>query len=81
MRKPVSVTLQHDNLLWLKGQAAATSRGSLSEILDRLVTEARTAGRGDAAAIRSVKGTIDLPPDFLTRDADIRASGLVRVIW
>ena len=75
MRKPVSVTLQHDNLLWLRGQAAATSRGSLSEVLDQLVTDARLAGRGQAAAVRSVRGTIDLAdddPDLGHADAYIR---------
>ncbi len=63
MRKPVSVTLKADNLLWLRAQAAASSRGSLSEVLDQLVTDARESGRTDARAIRSVKGTIDLPDD------------------
>ena len=63
MRKAVSVTLTSDNLLWLRAQAAAGPRGSLSEVLDRLVTDARGAGRTDARAIRTVKGTIDLPDD------------------
>jgi hypothetical protein len=63
MRRAVSVTLRLDNLLWLRGQAAATPRGSLSEVLDRIVGEARNAGRTEPAAIRSVVGTIDLPDD------------------
>ena len=63
MKKAVSVTLREDNLLWLRGQAAASASGSLSEVIDRLVYEARSAGRTDAAAIRSVVGSIDLPPD------------------
>ena len=63
MRKPVSVTLKTDNLLWLRAQAAASARGSLSEVLDQLVTDARASGRTDARAIRTVKGTIDLPAD------------------
>ncbi len=63
MRKAVSVTLKTDNLLWLRAQAAASARGSLSEVLDQLVTDARASGRTDARAIRSVKGTIDLPDD------------------
>ena len=76
MRKAVSVTLQADNLLWLRAQATANSRGSLSEVLDSLVTEARAAGRHDARTIRSVVGTIDLPeddPDLETADAFIRS--------
>src|SRR5262245_3054199 len=63
MKRAVSVTLHEDNLLWLKGQAAASARGSISEILDRLVHEARTGGRTEAAAVRSVVGSIDLPAD------------------
>jgi hypothetical protein len=76
MRRAVSVTLASDNVLWLRAQAAATARGSLSEVLDRLVTDARGAGRTEAAAIRSVRGTIDLPeddPSLDTADAFIRA--------
>ena len=63
MRKAVSITLETDNLLWLRAQAAATSRGSLSAVLDRIVEEARLAGRTEPAAVRSVAGTIDLPQD------------------
>jgi hypothetical protein len=76
MRRAVSVTLNTDNLLWLRAQAAASARGSLSDVLDRLVSEARDAGRTDARAIRSVRGTIDLPaddPDLAGADALIRA--------
>jgi hypothetical protein len=58
MRKAVSITLGADNLLWLRAQAAATPSGSLSGVLDRLVTEARQAGRAAPEAIRSVVGTI-----------------------
>lgn len=63
MRYPISVTIEEDNLLWLKAQAAATSRGSVSAVLDRLVAEARAEGRTDAKAVKSVAGTIDLPAD------------------
>jgi hypothetical protein len=76
MRKAVSVTLQADNVLWLRAQAAASSRGSLSEVLDALVTEARAAGRHDEKTMRSVVGTIDLPEDdpaLESADAFIRA--------
>ena len=75
MKKAVSVTLAQDNLLWLRGQAAASPSGSLSEVLDRLVHDARTGGRTHAAAIRSVVGTIDLPPDdpdLASADAYVR---------
>jgi hypothetical protein len=75
VKKAVSVTLRPDNLLWLRGQAAASANGSVSEVLDRLVQEARTGGRTHAAAIRSVVGSIDLPaddPDLAGADAYVR---------
>jgi hypothetical protein len=78
MKRAVSVTLDQDNLLWLKGQAAASARGSLSEILDGLVRAARTAGRSEGAAVRSVVGSIDLPAED---DALERADGYVRDLF
>ena len=75
MRKAISITLSEDNLLWLRGQAARSARGSVSELLDRLVAEARQGGRTDPSAIRSVVGTIDIPdddPDLRGADAYIR---------
>lgn len=78
MRRPISVTIDEDNLLWLKAQAAATAKGSVSEILDRLVGDARAEGRTGAAGIRSVAGTIDLPAD----DPDLeQASTHVRMMF
>lgn len=62
MRHAVSVTIDEDNLLWLKAQAAASASGSLSAVLDRLVGDARAQGR-TSSAITSVAGTIDLPAD------------------
>ncbi len=67
MRKAISITLDEANIVWLKGQAGASSKGSVSNVLDRLVTQARQDGHADPAAIRSVAGTIDLPDD----DADL----------
>jgi hypothetical protein len=63
MKRAISVTIGEDNLLWLKGQAGASAAGSVSAVIDRLVREARTGGRTDAGAIRSVIGSVDLPPD------------------
>lgn len=60
-KKPLSVTLEEGNLLWLRGRAAATKRRSLSEALDELITSARTGGHG-ADTARSVVGTIDIAP-------------------
>ena len=70
MRKAISITLSADNLLWLRGQAARSARGSVSELLDRLVAEARQGGRTDPSAVRSVVGTIDIPDE----DADLRGA-------
>jgi hypothetical protein len=70
MKRAVSVTIGEDNLLWLKGQAGASASGSLSEVIDRLISEARAQGRTDAASVRSVVGSIDLPPD----DEDLAAA-------
>jgi hypothetical protein len=54
----ISVTLDGDNLLWLKGRAGARGVRSVSALLNELVTTARQAGyRG---SIRSVMGTIDI---------------------
>lgn len=74
MKRAISITLAEDNLLWLKGQAGASASGSVSEVIDRLVREARTAGRTDAAAIRSVVGSIDLgdDPDLASADSYVR---------
>ena len=76
MKKAVSITLGEDNLLWLRGQAAASASGSLSEVLDRLVHDARMSGRTDVRAIRSVVGTVDLPaedPDLSEAGSYVRA--------
>jgi hypothetical protein len=77
MKRAISVTVDEDNLVWLKGQAGG-SRGSVSEVIDRLVREARLSGRTDASTVRSVVGTIDLPPE----DEDLAgADGYVRALF
>ena len=76
MTRAISITLSEDNILWLRGQAARSSKGSVSELLNRIVMDARKAGRTDSDAIRSVAGTIDLPgedPDLADADAHIRS--------
>lgn len=68
--------MSEDNLLWLRGMAARTGKGSVSEVLDRIVSEARTSGRTDPASVRSVAGTIDLPdddPELAQADTYIRS--------
>jgi len=71
---PISVTLDAQNLLWLRARTTGTKRRSLSDLLDEIVTAARIAAHGDS--IRSVVGTVDLPPDdpgLERADALIRA--------
>lgn len=68
-KQALSVTLDEDNLLWLRGRAAQSRRRSLSEALDEIVTAARTGGLG-ASASRSVVGTVDV----LEGDPDLAAS-------
>src|SRR5260221_8678016 len=63
MKRAISVTIGEDNLLWLKGQAGASASGSVSEVIDRLVRDARAGGRTDAAAGPAIVGSIDLPGD------------------
>ena len=58
---PISVTLEAENLLWLRARTTATKRRSLSDLLDEIVTAARVSTHGHS--IRSVVGTVDLPPD------------------
>jgi len=70
MKHAISITLRKDNVLWVRGQAAAKTGGNVSEFLDTLIAQARTAGRADGAAIKSVVGTIDLPDDEALGEAD-----------
>jgi len=61
-KKAISVTLRPENLLWLRGQTHASSRRSVSETLDELISEARAGGRGRPEAIKSVVGSIRIRP-------------------
>jgi hypothetical protein len=70
VKKAISVTLTGDNLLWAKAQAAARTGGNMSELIDRLIHDARTAGLTDRSAVRSVVGSIDLPDDEGLAEAD-----------
>jgi hypothetical protein len=74
-KNAISITLDQDNLLWLRAQTAAAKGKSLSETIDRLVTDARAAGRVAPGTVRSVVGTIDISdadPDLLTADEYVR---------
>jgi hypothetical protein len=73
-KRAISVTLDGDNLIWLKGRAGAVGVRSVSALLNQLVTAARQGGHGGPS--RSVRGTIDLDPDdpeLEHADAAVRA--------
>ena len=73
-KQPLSVTLERDNLLWLRGRVAAGKRKSLSEALDEILTAARAGGQ--IADARSVVGTVDIAaddPGLERADAHVRA--------
>lgn len=56
-KRALSVTLEPENILWLRGRARTGGRRSLSETLDRLVTEVRVGGKAPSF-VRSVVGHI-----------------------
>ena len=69
-KKAISVTLSQDNLLWLRGQALARGRMSVSEVLDQILEAARP-GSGIKVASRSAVGMIQIAPsDPELREAD-----------
>jgi hypothetical protein len=73
-KKAISVTLETDNLVWLKARAGATGLRSVSELIDQLVAQARTAGT--SGPVRSVVGTIDIDggdPSLEHADGAVRA--------
>jgi hypothetical protein len=74
-KQAISLTLDIDNLTWLKGRVGAAGVRSVSELLDQLVTAARTSGHGPS---RSVVGTVDIDPgDPMLEQAD----EMVRAIY
>ena len=73
-KAPVSITLDVDNLLWLRGRATSRKRRSLSEAVDEIVTAART-GSLKVQPVRSVVGTIEFTDEDLEA-ADAYVQGL-----
>jgi len=82
-KQPLSVTLDPENVLWLKARSRGAKSRSVSETLDRLLSEVRT-GRGMAAKARSVRGTVRIDgsdPHLRRADEAVRrliASSLAR---
>ena len=75
-KRAISVTIEADNLTWLKGRVDATGSRSVSELLDRLVAQARA--NGPVGPVRSVIGTIDIDP----ADASLeQADEVVRALF
>ena len=73
-KRAISVTLDAENLTWLKGRVGATGLRSVSDLLDRLVTDARS--KRSVAPVTSVVGTIDVDasdPLLLKADAGLLA--------
>ena len=74
-KQAISITLEADNVTWLKGRAGAAGLRSVSELLDQLVTAARESGR--IGPSRSVVGTIDIDAsDPLLEGADEVVRGI-----
>lgn len=74
----ISVTLERENWVWLKGRSRLVGARGISQILDQLVTEAR--GLVPGVAPRSVVGTIDIGPgDVLLERADDAVRGVYEV--
>ena len=78
-KRAVSVTLDVDNLTWLRAQGGAGR--NVSRIVNELVSEARAVGRRFGAATRSVAGTVDLrnyDPAAANREIRALVNGTLR---
>ncbi len=74
--KIVALDLDPGNLLWLKAQALAAGRRSMSEVLNHLIAKARCAGSSEPQEVKSVVGQARIredDPDLAGSDAAIRA--------
>lgn len=75
-KRAVSLTLDEDNLLWLKGLTTAAGRTSLSQTVDEIVSTARRTGQTPPRAVRSVVGSVEISdddPDLSHADEYIRS--------
>ena len=73
-KEALSVTLDPENILWLKARARGAKARSVSEALDRILLEVRT-GRPSEFGSRSVKGTVRIhaaDPDLSKADEVVR---------
>jgi hypothetical protein len=75
-KQAISVTLETDNLAWVRGRALAAGRISVSDMLDRLIAAARSGRSGERAAAGSVVGRVEIAdedPALETADDAVRA--------
>ena len=73
-KQAISVTLDGDNITWLKGRVGASGGRSLSELLDQIISAARYGGQ--AGVSRSVVGTVAIDrsdPTLEQADAAVRS--------
>jgi hypothetical protein len=78
-KKAVSVTLQQDNLLWLRTRVKVKGDRSLSEALDQIITEARAGAGARGAQARSVVGSARIPrSDKALSEAGAQVAALFR---
>jgi hypothetical protein len=74
-KQAISVTLDADNLTWLRARARTMGVRSVSELLDQIVTAARYGGAA-TGQVRSVVGTVDIDagdPELEHADTAVRA--------
>ncbi|HWF83456.1 MAG TPA: hypothetical protein VG222_01335, partial [Vicinamibacterales bacterium] len=72
-KQAISVTLDVENVTWLRGRAGSGGFRSVSDLLNRLIGDARAGGQ--TAGVRSVVGTIDIDasdPLLSKADASVR---------
>lgn len=74
-KQAISVSLDPDNVVWLRAQTRSTGCRSVSELLDRLIREARTGSQERIPSVRSVVGRIKIAvsdPGLSSADAAVR---------
>jgi hypothetical protein len=74
-KRAISVTLRRENVLWLRGQMRVSSRRSVSETLDELISRARAGAHGASPPATSVVGSISIlpsDPGLMRADAIVR---------
>jgi hypothetical protein len=91
-KRPIWVTLNTDNLTWLRARAVSGKRRSVSEPLEEIVTAARTSADGRIMAWEvtmpspAARVNLDRPGrdpglPLITRDAAILGSALIDAVW